>query len=453
MKQISLLKLIGISFFLLIGTGLSQTNNPDYDQFWPAWRGPLMTGEAPTGNPPLEWSESQNVRWKLTIPGKGLSTPVIWGDQIFLTTAVATDKQPDPEKIDAHKDKRPLWLRMSGKAEVTEFFLQFMVLAISRKDGKIIWQKMVREEYPHESRHADGSWASNSCVTDGKHLFAFFGSFGLYCFDLKGNLIWEKDLGTMHTKAAFGEGSSPALYQDYLIVNWDHEEDSFIFALNKNTGDIFWQKARDENTSWSTPVVVEVNGKPQIVVSATNKSRAYDLKTGEVIWELGGLTGNVVPTPVHANGLVYLMSGFRGNALQVVNLNQAKGNIENSAAVVWTDDKNTPYVPSPLFYQDKIYYLKSNRASLTCADALTGEIHFTKEDLEDMQGVFASPVAAANRIYIAGKSGLVYILKAGPQLEILTQNKLEDSFDASPAIVGKELYLRGLKYLYCIAEN
>ena len=438
--------------FLFHGILYGNENNNVYNKNWPTWRGPLATGEALVGNPPVEWNENNNIRWKIPIPGKGLSTPVIWGDQIFITTAVSFGKIVNPEKVNG-QTKHAMWMRMSGVSKTTENIQQFIIYSISRKSGKILWEKIVREDFPHEGTHKDASWASNSCVTDGECVIASFGSYGLYCFDLQGTLIWNKDLGDMKIRNSFGEGSSPVLYQNNVIINWDHEGTSFITVLDKKTGNTIWKKQRDEVTSWSTPIVVEVNEKPQIIVSASGNSRGYDLASGKVIWKLSGLTKNVIPSPVYSNGMVYLMSGFRGNALQAINLNVAKGDLQESPAVVWTFDKNTPYTPSPLLYKGKLYFLRSNNEQLTCADAKTGKIYYTKQKLDGMKGVYASPVGAKGRVYIVGRNGVCYVIKPGPVYQVLAKNVLDDGFDASPAIVGNELFLRGLKYLYCIARK
>ncbi|MFC1570048.1 PQQ-binding-like beta-propeller repeat protein [bacterium] len=441
-----IISLILLSCFHLFGS----EKESEYNQNWPTWRGPLCTGEAPLGTPSLAFGEDQHVKWKIPIPGKGLSSPVIWGDNIFITTAVSIDKPVNPEDLE-NQTEIPMW--MKAQARSVDKIQQFKVMSISRKTGDILWQNVVREELPHEGTHKDGSWASNSCVTDGDCLITFFGSYGVYCFDLKGKKIWEKDLGDMQPSNSFGEGSSPALYKNSVVINWDHEGDSFIIVLDKKTGKTIWKKERQEGTSWSTPIIVEVNGKPQIVVSATSMSRGYDLTDGEVIWQIGGLTSNVIPSPVYLDGVVYLMSGFRGNMIQAVRLDQAKGELNNSKALVWTsEEKITPYVPSPLLFQGKLYFLHGNDDKLSCADAKSGEIHYSRESLEGMKGVYAAPVAANNRIYVAGRNGVVAVIKPGPVFEVLATNTLNDSFDASPAIVGNDLILRGIENLYCISE-
>lgn len=398
---------------------------PSADRFWPQWRGPLGTGEAPQANPPLEWSEQKNVRWKVAIPGRGKSSPIVWGDLVFVTTAVP-----------AGKDSQ-----------------EFVVLAYGRADGQVRWRRTVRTLVPHEGTHPDGTFASASALTDGERLYAFFGSRGLYALDLEGRLLWERDLGKMSTRLGFGEGASPALFGNTLVVNWDHEGKDFIVGLDAKTGKQQWRNdGRDEPTTWATPLVVVHEGKPQVVTSGTNRVRSYDLATGTLLWEGEGLTANAIPSPVSAGDMVYLTSGFRGNALLAVRLAEARGDITGTPAVAWRYDHDTPYVPSPLLYRDGLYFLKSNSAVLTRLDARTGQPSYA-ERLAGMSNVYASPVAAGGRIYVAGRDGVTDVLEAGPRLKILATNVLADGFDASPAVVDGEIYLRGEKHLYRISQD
>jgi outer membrane protein assembly factor BamB len=271
---------------------------------------------------------------------------------------------------------------------------------------------------------------------------------------MQGEVVWKKDLGQMRTAMGFGEGSSPTLYGDTIIVNFDHEGDSFIVALDKADGQPRWRIDRDERTSWATPLVVLANDKPQVVTSASGLIRSYDLKTGELIWQCGGLTRNVIPSPVSGGGLVYAMSGFRGNALRAIRYADAKGDITDSAAVAWKyDGKGTPYAPSPLLYDDGLYFLDTNRAALSRFDAGSGKQDYLQQRLGDVNGVYASPVGAHGRVYIAGRNGVTAVVKHGAKFELLAANELDDSFTASPAIVGDAIYLRGRKHLYCIAED
>jgi outer membrane protein assembly factor BamB len=420
------------------------------DRFWPQWRGPLATGEAPLANPPLEWSEEKNVRWKVEVPGRGQSSPVVWNDLVFVTTAVPVAKAEGP-KAEAPKAAPPA--PADGPPVVKpDGNVEFAVQAHNRSDGKVRWRRVVKELLPHEGTHKDGSYASGSALTDGERLYVFFGSRGLYTLDLAGKVLWEKQLGLMQTRMGFGEGSSPALYGDTLVVNWDHEGQDFVVALDKKTGNELWRTGRDEPTSWATPIVVAAGGKPQVITSATNRVRSYDLASGKLLWEASGMTANVIPSPVSAGGMVYVTSGFRGNALLAVRLADAQGDITGKPAIAWSYDKDTPYVPSPLLYKDALYFMKSNSAVLTRIDVATGKPSYTQR-LDRLTNVYASPVAAAGRVYVVGRDGMAAVLDAGPEAKVLATNTLGDGFDASPALVDDEMYLRGQKYLYRISRN
>jgi outer membrane protein assembly factor BamB len=408
---------------------MGQSNLPGYENNWAQWRGPYDTGVAPAGNPPLEWSETSNIKWKSEIPGIGHATPIIWEEQIILLSAVKTD-QKSSDNI--HK---------------------FVVISVDRNSGKIQWQTTVREEMPYSHTHEFGSWASNSPVTDGEHIYAYFGSHGLYCLNFQGEILWERDLGKMEKVMSFGEGSSPTLYKDKLIVLRDHQSQSMLHVLDKNSGDILWEVERDEASSWSTPVVIEYKGSPQLVTSASKLIRSYDIETGKVLWECGGLTRNVIPSPLYDDGMVYLMSGYRGNALLAIDLAKASGDITDSDAIVWRSDQNTPYTPNPVLMDEKIYFLKANNGYLSCLDALDGTEYYSSQKLEGIKNIFTSPVAVKDRIYIAGTNGVFSVVKIGEAFELLSKNTLDDSFLASPVILGNNLYLRGTKALYCISKE
>jgi len=431
---------------LCLGSNVAWPQVPPQEaqRFWAQWRGPDATGVAPFGNPPLEWGEGRNIRWKVEIPGRGSASPVVWDDRVFVLTAIPAGEQR----------------QASGRGGGGGFHSvaptgaqEFAILALSRDDGSVLWQRTARQEMPHEGAHPYGTWASNSAVTDGVHVYAFFGSRGLYCYDIDGNLKWEKDLGDMTIRLGFGEGASPALSGDKLIVNWDHEGQSFIVALDKRTGEEIWRSERDELTSWTTPIVVEHDGRHQVITSATNRVRSYDLDTGELVWEGGGVTMNAIPSPVAADGFVYLTSGFMGSALRAIRLAAASGDISRSDAVVWEHDRDTPYVPSPLLYGGNLYILKSNSAILSSVDAKSGAVNYGPLRLEGLAEVFASPVGAADRVYIVGRDGNTLVIRNGPEFEVLARNLLDDGFDASPAIVDEEIYLRGYRFLYRISEN
>ncbi len=466
---------------LLAGTGTAFGAANDSASNWPQWRGPQANGLVPQANPPTTWSETENVKWKVKLPGKGTGTPIIWGNQIFIQAAIPTGKKVEPaaEKPAAanlspnvfgqaqtpptpatpppgegERRRRPGGGGgggFGGRGEKPTEVLQFALMSIDRATGKTQWQKVAREAVPHEGHHRDHGFASHSPVTDGQHIYSYFGSRGLHCYDMKGELKWQKDFGTQRTAAGFGEGGSPALSGNTLIVNWDHEGDDFIAAFDKTTGKELWRNTRDEKTTWTTPFVLQHDGKTQVIVPASGRVRSYDIANGKLIWECGGLGSNVVPTPVSDFGIDFAMSGHREPALLAIKLGKT-GDLTDTDSIVWKQNRSTPYVPSPLLYGDKLYYFSGNNATLSCFKAKTGESLFS-ERLEGPSGFYASPVGASGRLYLAGRNGTSLVLKNSDKLEILATNKLDEKFDASPAIVGNEIYLRGHVYLFCLAEQ
>src|SRR5258705_742929 len=359
---------------------------------WPQWRGPLANGVAPLANPPIHWSETNNVRWKIPMPGKAHSSPIVFGDSVYVLAAMPVGEAQKPVYDDAPgvHDSVPVTHRH-----------QFVALAISRRDGTVLWKKVLREEWPHEGGHETGSLASSSPVTDGEQLYVFFGSRGLYGLNLKGDLKWSKDLGRMHTLHAHGEGSSPVLYGDTLIVCWHQERDSFLYAFDKRTGKQLWKVLRDEKTSWSTPLVVEHEGKPQVIVSATKRVRGYDLATGAQLWECAGLTDNVVSSPVYTDGAVIAGNSYYSQAMLAIRLAGAKGDLTGTTSVLWKLNRMTPYVSSPLLYDNTLYFLRHNQNILSRLEPVTGKPRGEAVRLEGINDfIFASPVGAAGRIFL-----------------------------------------------------
>lgn len=440
-KRIAILTLC-VSALVAIAAHASQP--VDFEKNWHHWRGPYATGVSPDANPPITWSETENVRWKVAIPGTGHATPIIWGDKIFIQTAV------EGKKAASEEDDNPFSGFFGGRNDGPMY--NFDLIAINRSNGSVLWQKTLREVAPHEGTHQDATYASNSPVTDGEFVYAYFGSRGLYCVDMDGNVKWETDVGTMYKRNTFGEGSSPVLYDNTLVIVQDHERGSFITALDKRTGDVLWKTDRNEGTTWFSPIIVENDGNQQVITAGTNRVRSYDLETGKLLWDGDGLTRNAIPSPVAADGFVYLMSGFRGNVLQAILLAEATGDISGSDAVVWEFNRDTPYVPSPVLSDGIIYFLKSNDGILSAFNTETGEAHYGPVRLKGISGVYASIVGTSDRLYIAGRNGGVNVVQQGPEFKVLAENSLDESFDASPAIAGSELYLRGSGHLYCIAE-
>jgi outer membrane protein assembly factor BamB len=369
----------------------------------------------------------------------------VFGDSVYVLTAFPVGEARKPVYDDAPG--------VHDSAPVTHRY-QFLALAISRRDGTVLWSKVLREEWPHEGGHVTGSLASNSPVTDGEHLYAFFGSRGLYCLELDGQVKWQKDLGRMHTLHAHGEGSSPVIHGDSLIVCWDDENNSFLYCFDKQTGKILWKVARDEKTSWSTPLIVEQEGRTQVIVSATKRVRGYDLINGAQLWECAGLTENVVSSPVYYQGLVIAGNSYYSQAMLAIRLAGAKGDLTRTDHVVWKLNRLTPYVSSPLLYDDTLYVLRHNQNVLSRLDPMTGKPRGEPLRLEGIKDfIFSSPVGAAGRIYVTGRDGATVVLRHDRENAVLAINHLDDTFSASPAVVDREFYLRGERFLYCLSDG
>ncbi len=426
------------------------TQAPARASMWPQWRGPLATGEA-TGDPPVEWSETTNVRWKTAIPGSGASTPIIWGETIYLQTATPVGAEKTPRQTDfAFPEQMDVYKGLAYYRATRDY--EFALVAIDRATGRIGWRKVLRVEQPAEGRHPTNTFASASPSTDGERIIAFFGSRGLYCLDMTGAVLWERDFGDMSTRNGWGEGSSPTLFRDRVIVTWDHEADSFIAALDAATGRELWRRSRNEPTTWATPLVVPVGDRVQVITDGQQHVRSYDLETGEPIWHGPGLTFNSIPSPVHADGIAYLTSGFQGSVLLAVDLARARGDIEQSGALLWRRDRDTPYVSSPLLYRGSLYVFKSLQGIMTALDPKTGEVMYGPVRIPEIPDLYASPVGVAGRVYVAGRDGRTVVFRHGARFKVLAVNELDDGFDASPAVVGDELYLRGRTSLYRISR-
>jgi outer membrane protein assembly factor BamB len=424
---------------------------------WPQWRGPSFTGMASTGAP-VEFGDSKNVKWRIAIPGRGFSTPVIWGDRIFLTTAVPTDKVKPPEPAQPSADNQVQAGRRGGGGsaggEGAGEEHRFVVMAIDRKTGKTVWERVAKVATPHEGYHRTyGSFASNSPVTDGKYLYVSFGSRGIYCYDLNGKPIWEKDLGVqMRMRLGFGEGSAPAIHGNFLIQNFDQESNSFVVALDNRDGKEVWRANRDEMSAWATPLVADYKGKKQVVISATKKVRAYDLETGKLIWECAGLGSNVIPAPVQHNDTVLVMSGHRDPKLMAIRLGR-EGDLTGTDAVLWSHTRGTSYTPSPVLHDNK-YYALSDNGTISCYNATKGEPYYQQQRLPQADSFKASPVGADGKLYTASESGVVTVIKMGEKFEVLATNTFEDQFFVSSPIVSEgELFLRSKTHLFCISQK
>jgi outer membrane protein assembly factor BamB len=413
---------------------------------WHHWRGPQANGTAPKANPPVTWDATTNIRWKARLPGRGSASPIVWGDQVFVVTAIETDRTIDADQLPKPDPRFP------KKTTPPTHYYRFDVLSFDRGTGKLRWRQTATEQVPHEGHHPTHSYAAGSPTTDGRRLYVSFGSRGIYCYDLDGRRLWERELGRLQTRLGWGEAVTPVVYGKSLLLNWDQEADSSLICLEAATGKDRWRVGRDEKTSWNTPLVVQYKGRVQVVVNATNRIRGYDLDTGTELWQCGGMTANPIPSVVAGDGVVYCVSGYRGSAACAVSLD-ARGDVTDTDKVLWRYGRGTPYVPSPLLVGDRLYFTQGYNAVLTSLDVKTSKPVLDRVRLPGLTTLYASPAAAAGRIYVVDRDGTTVVFKQGDRFEVLAVNRLRDPVDATPAVVGKQLFLRGEKYLYCIEER
>ena len=428
----------------LLGNAASTGGQRAGQAAWPHWRGPGHNGVA-TADVPLTWSDTSNVRWKVEIPGRGHSTPVAAGDRLFLTTAIPTGPAAPAPAVEAG-GRGPGGGAGAGQEH------RFEVLAVDRKTGKILWQRTATTAVPHEGHHRIyGSFASNAPATDGQRVYAFFGSRGLYVYDLEGKPLWQKDFGLkMAMRLAFGEGTGAVVHNGKVYLQFDHQQEGFIVALDGATGKELWRAPRMENSSWSTPLVVEHAGAKQLVVTADTKVKAYDVETGKVVWEVAGLGVNPIPQPVQHGDLVLLMSGYRNPKLMAVRLGRT-GDLTGTDAIVWETTRGTSYTASPALHNGTLYVVADN-AQMSVFNAATGEAHYLQTRLPKPYNFKASPLIVGDRVYLATEEGDVVVVKTGQQFEVLATNTLTDqSFIASPIAIDTDLYLRSRTHLFRIS--
>lgn len=450
---------------LLVGAQLGAfVSVSDAADQWGHWRGPTGNGTSPTAKPPVRWSATENVRWKVEVAGRGSGSPVVWEDRIFLTTAVASGiKGPEgPSGEQSQSDdssnrnrrvrsggigQRPG--RDSGGPSIEQ--LEFKVLCYDRRSGELLWEKTATTATPHEGTHSTNSFASASPCTDGQHVFAHFGSQGLYAYTLDGELVWEREFGKMTARNGFGEGSSPTLVGDRILVPWDHEGPSFLYCLDKRTGETLWETPRDEPTCWATPLVVEVDGSQQVVMNGQNCARAYDLETGNELWRCAGQTARPAASAVAGDGLVFVGSGYQGSFLAAFRP-QGRGDLEGTKDVVWTIERDTPDVPSPLLSDDRLYFYKGRNGILTCVNAKTGEPFYAAQRVPELTSIYASPIAAGGYVFLADREGHVTVIEDSEDFKVVATNSLGETIDATPAAVGNQLFIRTEGHLFCIGE-
>ena len=418
---------------------------------WPQFRGPGSMGVADDPALPEHWSSTDNVAWKIDIPGAGWSSPIVWGDRIFLTSVVASGAQEPPKK----------GLYFGGERKTPTDEHRWMVYAVDFQTGKMLWQSEAHRGAPPLSRHLKNTYASETPVTDGERVYAYFGGIGLYCYDVAGKLLWSKPSQPLATNYGWGTAASPVLHQGRIYIVNDNDEHSYLQALDKKTGEVIWSVDRDESTNWATPFVWEHDGKAEIVTSGRKRIRSYDLD-GKLLWEVGGsLSTIVIPTPFASHGLLYVTSGYVGDEIRPVfaikpgargDLTLAPGQSSNSG-IAWYLPTDGPYNTSPLVYGD-YYYTLLDRGFLTCHDPRTGREIYGKQRIDPGAGAFtASPWAANGKLFLLSEDGDTFVVAAGKEYKLLGKNSLDEMSMATPAIARGSLIIRTASKLYAIRRK
>ncbi|MBI1792194.1 MAG: PQQ-binding-like beta-propeller repeat protein [Acidobacteria bacterium] len=407
---------------------------------WPQWRGPESSGVSSEKNLPLEWSATRNIAWKTPVPGQGRSSPIVWGNRIFLTSAVEGDVLPGAKAPKHVMDGNDFVHPDSVGATKSH---KLLVICLERDSGKILWERTAYEGAVYDDRHKKGSYASPTPVTDGRAVYAFFGSQGLYAYDFDGKLLWKMSPGNLGS-FGMGPGTSPALDGDLLFLQCDSEDGSgsFVAALDRRTGRQVWKAERKTRVSWATPVVIQAAGRKELIASGSETIVSYDPATGKELWRAGGVAGHAIPSTVHGHGMVFVSAGYPEKRAFGIKLGQA-------GEVVWSYQKGTAYVPSPILYGDYLY-LMTDRGLLTCLEAKTGQVKYEGARVPVPATFTASPVAFEGKILLTSEDGDTFVLKAGPVHEVLRTNPLGEPVYSSPAISDGRIYLRGDRHLYAI---
>ncbi|HKG62118.1 MAG TPA: PQQ-binding-like beta-propeller repeat protein [Pyrinomonadaceae bacterium] len=444
MKRIALTLIVGIA---LAVTGLGFLTEKAEAGNWPQWRGPDGSGISNEKNLPSEWSPTKNIKWKTEIDGRSHSSPIVWGNRVFLTTAIEGAVVPGAKAVKHTLEGGKEFLHPDSVGADKKH--TFKVICIDRDSGKIVWQSTAWEGTPYDNRHRKSSYAASTPATDGKLVYAFFGTEGLYAYDFKGKLVWKADIGKLGT-VGMGTGTSPILFDNLVIVQADEEngEASFIVAVDKNTGKEAWRTPRKVQVSWSTPLLVRTSKRAELIASGTEAVIAYDPATGKELWRHKGVESNAIPSPVANNEMVFLVAGFPAKIAMAIKLGQT-GDLTGTPNVAWTYAKGTAYVPSPILYGDYLY-LTTDRGILTSIDAKTGEVKYEGGRIPIPATFTASPVAFEGKILMTSEDGDTFIVKAGPQHQILGTNSVGEPVYASPAIADGRIFIRGEKNLYCI---
>ena len=424
-------------------------------QNWPSFRGPNGTGVG-TGTPPTTWNveTGENIKWKTAIPGLSHASPIVWGERVFLATAVSSE--PDPHlKVGMYG---------SGEPVPDEPKHEWRLLCLDRKTGKILWQKTAHAGSPKVKRHPKATQANSTPATDGKRVVAFFGSEGLYCYDMSGTLLWKKDFGKLDAgpynapDLQWGFASSPVLVEDRVIVQCDVHGGGFLAVLDADTGKEIWRAARDDVSTWSTPTVYVGDDRSQVIVNGYRHIGGYDLRTGKELWKLRGGGDVPVPTPFVAHGLIFITNAHgRLRPIYAIrpsatgDITPAEGESSN-ASIAWWRDKRGAYIPTPVVYGD-LLYIGDDHGILTTYDAKSGEKVYRLRVIKGQGGAYtASPVAAGGKVFLTGEDGDILVIKAGREYELLATNSMNAICMATPAIADGQLFIRTKSHLYCIAE-
>jgi outer membrane protein assembly factor BamB len=431
-----------------LGTLSSRVVNSATPSNWPQWRGPDGSGISTAKNIPAEWSDSKNIKWKTPIEGRSHSSPIVWGNQIFLTTAIEGAVVPGAKAV-KHMDGDKEYVHPDSVGANKQH--KFNVISIDGKTGKVLWDVTAWEGTPYDDRHRKSSYAASTPATDGKYVYAFFGTEGIYAYDFKGKLAWKVSLPKMAT-VGMGTGTSPILFNNLVIIQCDEESGaaSFMLALDKKTGKEVWKSARQVQMNWSTPLLVRTATRSELIASGTELIIGYDPATGKELWRHKGLQSNAVPSPIANSDTVFVVSGYPTKIAMAIKLGQ-NGDLTGTANVPWKYSKGTAYVPSPIAYGDYVYLL-TDRGILTCIDAKTGEVKYEGGRIPIPATFTASPVAFDGKILLTSEDGDTFIIKAGPKHEILGTNSVGEPVYASPAIADGRVFIRGEKHLYCIGS-
>jgi outer membrane protein assembly factor BamB len=445
--------LIGIVCYWAMIVSVAQAQN------WPQFRGPRGDGIATEATHPEKWSADEHLAWKTPIPGVGWSQPIVWGDKVFVTTAVAENqKRPKPGDWSPGEGVNIFSAFFGTKRSPPDAEYRWRLLALDSSTGKIVWEQTAYTGKPKTPIHPNNSFATETPATDGERIIASFGPHGVYCYDLAGKLLWSKDLGSYPIQLDWGTGSSPVLHEDLVFLQCDNNKASFLVALNKKSGDEVWRTDRDEQSNWATPVLWKNSQRTELVVGGGKKMRSYEPATGKLLWEIAA-SGRCASSPVAVGDVVYVDSGDRltGQRGIIAQLKAgATGEITlpsgstSSEFVTWAVELPGHRVASPVVAGNCVFIFEVQAGIVRCLDVATGQTNFRLR-LPGATGLTASGWTRDGKVYCPDQSGQTFVLAAEPTYNLLATNKLSDEmFWASPAVVADALFLRGIDHLYCI---